>query len=198
MPGLRGFGADSGLEMVAARVNPADGMRTCSSLGRPIVSTRDDTAAMSSRATSRPCVGTRNRRSRPSWSIQTSVWSAPPGFSSVNSKRVAATARPAVWMRSLPVAVTRATISTCGAMYTLSWPGTLMPRRRIASASYAQKNMFGSTTGSAETASTFCVCWPACVSSVVACPPAKVVRMISGRLRSVASTSRLIGRHSRS
>ena len=83
-------------------------------------------------------------------------------------------------------------------MYAFSSPGTAMPRRRIASASYAQKNMFGSTTGLAETASTFCVCWPACVMSVVALAARERVRMIRGRPRSVPSTSRLIGRHSRS
>ena len=40
--------------------------------------------------------------------------------------------------------------------------------------------MFGSTTGSADTASTLRFCWPACVMSEMAFPSANTVRMMSG------------------
>ena len=93
--------APSGLDNVPASEKPLASMRTVSSFGRDIVRRRVETAAMSARATSRPCAGTRRRSNRPFSSAQTSVSAGgAPATWKVTAMRVALMTRSTVWMRS--------------------------------------------------------------------------------------------------
>ena len=68
----------SGLDSVPTSVKPLPPIFTCSSLAREIVTRRDETAAMSSRTTSRPWAGIVRRTRCPLSSLHTSASSGVP------------------------------------------------------------------------------------------------------------------------
>ena len=71
-PVAGGASAETGLEIVAARLKPFAGIVTSSSFGRAMVTRRADTPAMSSRSTVSICVGM-STRSRRLPSVHTSI-----------------------------------------------------------------------------------------------------------------------------
>jgi hypothetical protein len=98
--GSRGALVCRGRDSVPASEKPLLGMLRGASFGREMTTLRDETAAISSRATSSACCGTLNRIIRPASSVQSSASRRPPGSTSAIRVRRALIRRPVVWICS--------------------------------------------------------------------------------------------------
>ena len=183
----------AGFDSVPASENPFDGMRTRSSFGREMTTCLEATDAMSSRATSMFWAGTVRRSSRPFSSPQMFRSSGRFGVEIVTCVRRAAMSRADVWICSVAMSTTFSESAACGRMYTgIVWSGTAV-RSRAASASYGANSAFGSTIVPASIGSDLLVSTPAIVMSLFAVVPSKIVRMVCGWFRTVASIVKSTG-----